>query len=222
MNRARAPVLALRFLALGDLAAAPNLSARDQALSPDLTSLDLTIPLLSELTIPTAQSEAIAISSGADGNLWFAEYGASKIGRITLEGVITEFPLERYSEPEGIAAGADGNIWFPESGRSRVGRITPSGQVIRVTTAGVAPAFALGGVSLLSIAAGPDGRLWIVDCYGSLQSMNVDGTPGPPIRSTTPQRRWRPAPTRCGSPTRTTPSNGTCRLRRGAAFRTLG
>jgi virginiamycin B lyase len=197
-------------LALGDLAAPPDLSARDLALSPVLTSVDLTIPLLSEFTIPTAQSEAIAIAPGADGNLWFAEYGASKIGRITLEGVITEFALAHGSWPEGVVAGADGNIWFPESARSRVGRITPSGditefllndaapsaicagpdgnlwvtdqkhgQVIRITTAGAVTGFALGGVSLLSIAAGPDGRLWIVDYYGSLQSMNVDGTPGP-------------------------------------------
>jgi streptogramin lyase len=33
------------------------------------------------------------ITTGPDGALWFTEQNASKIGRITTAGVITEFPL---------------------------------------------------------------------------------------------------------------------------------
>lgn len=33
------------------------------------------------------------MGAGPDGNIWFAELGASKIGRITPKGEFTEFPL---------------------------------------------------------------------------------------------------------------------------------
>ena len=35
----------------------------------------------------------LGITTGPDGNLWFTEFGAGKIGRITPSGSITEFPI---------------------------------------------------------------------------------------------------------------------------------
>jgi streptogramin lyase len=101
-------------------------------------------------------SEAKAITSGPDGNLWFTETLENKIGRITLTGGITEYPLPAAgSEPFRIAAGSDGNIWFTEYKANKIGRITPAGAITE---------FALAAESLpYSIASGPDGNMWFTE-----------------------------------------------------------
>ena len=66
------------------------------------------------------------ITAGPDGNLWFTEPGASRIGRITPRGVVTEFSagITANALPFGITAGPDGNLWFTESSGIQIGRIT--------------------------------------------------------------------------------------------------
>ena len=48
---------------------------------------------LTEFSIPTVNSQPYGITAGPDGNLWFTESFHSKIGRISVAGAITEFPL---------------------------------------------------------------------------------------------------------------------------------
>src|SRR5262249_32082342 len=74
---------------------------------------------------PTAASGPKEITLGWDGNLWFPERAASKIGRIPPAGVITEFPLVPGSMPTGITSGPDGRLWFTEFGVDRIGRLNP-------------------------------------------------------------------------------------------------
>ena len=60
-----------------------------------------------------------------DGNLWFTEFIANKIGRITPTGTITEFNVPTSSsDPIGITAGPDGNLWFTERSGNKLGRVT--------------------------------------------------------------------------------------------------
>ena len=73
------------------------------------------------------------IAAGPDGNIWFTEDGAARIGRITTSGVITEFSLAAGVCPYGIVAGPDGNLWFTEYTASVLGRITPSGSISQFT-----------------------------------------------------------------------------------------
>jgi hypothetical protein len=90
---------------------------------------------------------------GPDGALWFTEATGNQIGRITVAGTITEFPLPTAgSQPKGIAAGPDGNLWFTELAGNHIGRITTPGIITEfpVPTAGSQP---------LAIAPGPDGAL---------------------------------------------------------------
>src|SRR5438067_13782122 len=49
---------------------------------------------ITEYSIPTANSFPDGIVAGPDGNIWFAERIAGKIGRITTDGSLTEFPLQ--------------------------------------------------------------------------------------------------------------------------------
>ena len=110
-----------------------------------------------EFLIPTASSSPYLIGPGPDGNLWFAEYNANKIGRITTGGILTEFLIPTAnSRPLAIVAGPDGNLWFTESFSNKIGRITPAGFITEfsIPTAGSRP---------VGIAAGPDGKIWFTE-----------------------------------------------------------
>src|SRR5438046_96686 len=100
------------------------------AIGPNVTAAQAKGTVISEYAIPTANSLSGTIVAGPDGNLWFTESGASKIGRITTFGEITEFPLPPpNSQPIGIAPGTDGNLWFTEAAGNKIGRITPTGTI---------------------------------------------------------------------------------------------
>ena len=98
--------------------------------------------------------------AGSDGNLWFTEINANRIGRITTSGTVTgEFPIPTVnSQPFGITAGAPGYLWFTEKA-NKIGRIT---------TTGVITEFAVPlGQLLRDIAKGADGNLWFTDTNGN-------------------------------------------------------
>src|ERR1700737_3841259 len=88
-------------------------------------------PLIREHTIPTPDSKPYIAVEGPDGNLWFCESGASKIGCFDRDaGTFREFALPAAgSMPVGIAVGGDGNLWFTEKAGNRVGRITLDGVI---------------------------------------------------------------------------------------------
>ncbi len=70
---------------------------------------------ITEFPIPTTGS-AGTIATGPDGNLWWTEPYANRIGRITPAGIVTKFRIAQLAgiEAGGIAAGPDGNLWFTE------------------------------------------------------------------------------------------------------------
>src|SRR2546428_7245214 len=79
----------------------------------------------------------------ADGNLWFTQVLANRIGKIAPAGAIASYILgEKQLEPFKIVAGPDGNPWFTARGlHDRIGRITTSGKAPNFsprTTAGPA------------------------------------------------------------------------------------
>jgi streptogramin lyase len=115
---------------------------------------------ITEYQVPTASSEPLLIVAGPDGNLWFTEYSAGKIGRITPAGAITELATGVTSEVPGIAVGPDGNLWFTEAGANKIGRITATGGITEypVPTAGSFPN---------EITPGSDGNLWFTEQHGS-------------------------------------------------------
>jgi|GEM_PF-1323863 len=150
---------------------------------------DYTIP---NLATPPGQSvdysTANAIAAGPDGALWFtAETPSPVIGRITLAGEISQYPLPpAASTATSIALGPDGNLWFTEWKASRIGRITPAGEIAE---------FGLpGSAQPVDITAGPDGALWFTE-EGSNQIGRI--TPTAAISQ-------YPLPTRTSRPNRLT------------------
>lgn len=84
------------------------------------------------------------IITGPDGNLWFTEYqlnldgnslySKGKIGRISPNGTITEFPLPNTKVgPQGIATGPDGNLWFTADQLSSDG-VSGNGEIECITS----------------------------------------------------------------------------------------
>src|SRR4051812_3374645 len=72
------------------------------------------LAVISDFPIPTANAAPLEITAGPDGNLWFTESGANKIGRMTPAGVVTgEFaiPTPNSAPYLGITTGPDGNLW---------------------------------------------------------------------------------------------------------------
>jgi streptogramin lyase len=114
-----------------------------------------------EFTIPTAGSGPQGIALGSDANLWFTEQTASRIGRVTSTGAITEFPLPAGRQPIGITSGPDGNIWFAEFGGDRIGRLNPNAGSTAAIQASIVEFVVPGaGSQPFGITPGPDGNLW--------------------------------------------------------------
>ena len=99
------------------------------------------------------ESRPITITQGPDGNLWFANEGTSKIGKITTSGAITEYALSTAALPDDITQGSDGNLWFTDSGTSKIGKISTSGTITEYGPLS-------SGEEPTAITQGPNGNLW--------------------------------------------------------------
>lgn len=91
------------------------------------------------------------IVAGPDGALWFT--GGAGIGRITTDGVFTQFAVSAGNRPTYITAGPDGALWFTSSNVNNVFRITTDGFMTEFPS----PTSGGGG---RGIATGPDGNIW--------------------------------------------------------------
>lgn len=109
------------------------------------------------------------IAAGRDGNLWFTETGARKIGRITVTGQITEFTIPALAQPGRITAGADGNLWFAEAA-GFIGRMTVTGKLTEFPL----PYSPFEAVPFC-ITAGPDGNLWFTMTISRVGRVTVQG-----------------------------------------------
>ncbi len=116
---------------------------------------------LSEYPVPTKNAEPLNIVLGTDGNLWFTEFGASQIGRVSTSGtsfVECVLPSQNGQAPTpfGIAAGPDGALYATDPA---------SNGIWRVTTACTATFYSLASADAgpESITVGPNGALWFVE-----------------------------------------------------------
>ena len=81
---------------------------------------------VTEFALKTRNAGPTNIARGPDGNLWFTEFAADKIGRISPKGVVTEFALPRRGRgPAAIATDSGGVLWITEVGPAgnRIARI---------------------------------------------------------------------------------------------------
>jgi virginiamycin B lyase len=127
--------------------------------------------------LPLKESDPSSITRGSGGAMWFTEYFGERIGRITSNGKITEFPLG-VQPFGGIAAGPEGDLWFATFGA--LGRLSPS--------SGKVTLFWRHGVGGGPVLAGPDGRIWFAQDFGKIGRITPGGhfsvidLPGPVTR----------------------------------------
>ena len=137
---------------------------------------------VAEFALTTGGLQPWGIAAGPDGNLWFtaaqapANPGdaiATIVGRITPQGVITEFAyaVGNTLQPRGITAGPDGNLWFVQSAPTLPEAGGVQGSIVQMNTQGtVLNTFSAGitaGAGLFAITAGPDGNLWFTEQTGN-------------------------------------------------------
>jgi streptogramin lyase len=116
---------------------------------------------INEFPTPTPGSNPLSITAGPDGNVWFTEGSrTNKIGQITPEGTISEFPILPITSnagPVGITTGPDSNLWFTESNSNKIGRIMPDGTHLMEFSIPSSSSFPT------QIATGPDGNIWFAE-----------------------------------------------------------
>jgi streptogramin lyase len=98
-------------------------------------------PTFYAYSIPTSTNRPQWIAAGSDGNMWFTENPGSKVARVTLAGVVTEFTIPTANaQPQMIVGASDGNLWFsefsttPSPGTSKIARLTPTGTFTEFST----------------------------------------------------------------------------------------
>ena len=89
--------------------------------------------IITEYDIPTPIAMPHTAVPDGRGNVWFAEFGASKVGRLELStGEITEYPTNTPdAHPHGITAGPDGTVWFTALPYG-IGRIDPGADKVKL------------------------------------------------------------------------------------------
>jgi streptogramin lyase len=131
---------------------------------------DPAIEAFEVFTIPTAGAapDGIAVFErpGITGTeVWFAESGADRIGRLVYTGT-TDYALQEYvlpagSRPLNVVIEHDGDsvdwVWFTENGRNRIGRIDADTGITHefaISTTNVAP---------YDLDIAPDGSVWFTE-----------------------------------------------------------
>jgi len=111
------------------------------------------------------KSNLFSIAPGPDGALWFTEW-AGRIGRITTQGIVTEYPLSPASHAYDIVSGPDGAVWFTQWHPGGIGRVDKQHAISYVP-----------GLASYSkptcIVAGPDRNMWFVTSQNRVGRVNL-------------------------------------------------
>jgi virginiamycin B lyase len=111
---------------------------------------------ITEYSLPNPGSQPGGIISAANGQMWFTELGAARIGKITNAGVITEYPIP--APAQFINKASDGNMYFSMPTRHSLGEITTAGVYVTEFPTGLSPSLPWG------LAGGKDHiDIWYVD-----------------------------------------------------------
>src|SRR5262249_12544384 len=120
-------------------------------------------------------SAPLALTAGPDGALWYTALGpqkminepSGKIGRITMTGEVTEFPLPKDGiVPRFLVSGADGALWFTfDTVENNQGTAGSGSGIGRITTTGAVTLFPLPSTaaSASGLISDPDGNFWLAE-----------------------------------------------------------
>jgi streptogramin lyase len=115
-----------------------------------------------QFPIPGGSSSPQGVALGGDGNLWFTESAASKIGVFNpTTGTTLDFPTPTpASQPYAITSAPDGDLWFTELETGSIGQVNPTTHAITEHPIGYTNHF--------GIAADLAGNLWVANPASTL------------------------------------------------------
>jgi len=112
--------------------------------------------------IGTAKNYLTDVTAAPDGAAWFHGGSTNEIGRITLNGEVTD-------APNAIVAAPDGGIWFTEYSGHQIGRLAPDGTIAEYS---FAPDNYFG-----NLAVGLDSSIWFRESMSkNVGRITPDGT----------------------------------------------
>ena len=151
-------------------------------ITPDGTMAEFAVPTAggNGLIVPGSETLPRGIMTGPDGAMWFTESGANQIGRITADGVITEYPIPgretEKSWPTGPVPGPDGALWFYDTYAGTLGRIDPVTKSITERPVDLPPSTSMMDmVQFWDLELGPDGGFWFTDKVKTIARVTTTG-----------------------------------------------
>lgn len=115
-----------------------------------------------EYTLPVTGATPVALTLGADGNMWLTDPGTNSIWRVKSIKrkpfvTFTQYHLTGNAQPQSITSGPDDALWFTEPGTNSIGRLPVSGSPLteyHISAKSSGPA---------GIASGSDKALWFME-----------------------------------------------------------
>jgi virginiamycin B lyase len=130
---------------------------------------------ITEFVLPRPNSGPGDITAGADGAMWFVELSGgmdgvqsdgNRIGRITMDGHITEYEMPgKTPSPINIAVGPDRNVWYTRG--NLLGRVTPDGKITELPLPEGSRGVGLSAGSDRQVPARLVNRLYVADGGGN-------------------------------------------------------
>jgi streptogramin lyase len=114
---------------------------------------------IQEYSIPTPDSGPTDIVVDPSGNVWFTERNGNKIGKLSLAGIFTEYPVT-FSQPIGIAYNLyTGSVYFTGGnyGDGHYGVLSPNSRRVPLV---VEFPTGLPVASATTCTLTPDGKFW--------------------------------------------------------------
>lgn len=123
--------------------------------------LNVNTNTVTEVPTLTPNAGPTMIVQGPDGALWFTENNVAKMGWMSTNGTMKEFPLAPATSATALVVGVDNNLYFGDPAQNKFGALNP-------LTLGVAE-FAIPTANALpgQMALGPDGRIYMTEVNGN-------------------------------------------------------
>ena len=108
------------------------------------------------------------ITAGPLDSMWFTLPSVNLVGRITMDGTVTTFPISTTTAPQlnttvptisNLTTGADGNLYVTQSADSQISQLTVNGAVTNLPLAT--------GTEPFVITPGPSDTLWFNEYTGN-------------------------------------------------------
>jgi virginiamycin B lyase len=123
--------------------------------------------VIAEYPLPAPHSHPNSLAVGGDGDIYFTELAASRIGKITPQGQISEIELPVAGPALDIVADGEGTIWMTVPRAHAICRLRPGTPITAFNLPATAiPAF---------IADGTDGNLYFTEPTGKIARFTPAG-----------------------------------------------